>query len=139
MCFPSTAAVEQRKTSNNTIMSDEGGAGDQDANAPQGRWLGAVRSWVGSAAPQEDEAPAASSSPALSAEEIRRRRLERMEGTKTQQVGAARVHMTDNLDECGGDTHTSPPFCRRPLGALTADAGRVPAEKVCGSPLLLLC
>lgn len=67
-------------------MSDEAG-GDQDAQAQQGgRWLGAVRSWVGSAPPQEGEASAASVSPALSADEIRRRRLERMEGTKTEQV-----------------------------------------------------
>lgn len=74
-------------------MSDQGGDdAPQDATPQQGRWLGAVRSWIGTAeesAPGEGggaPAAAASSTPALSADEVRRRRLERMEGAKTEQV-----------------------------------------------------
>lgn len=90
-------------------MSDEGG-GDQDAQASQGRWLGAVRSWVGSAPAQEDGAPAAASaSPALSADEIRRRRLERMEGAQTQQVSIEK-------QPCLHHRLMLLSFCGRPLG-----------------------
>eukprot|EP00904_Undaria_pinnatifida_P013657 jgi/Undpi1/9421/HiC_scaffold_27.g11878.m1 len=69
------------------------GRNDEDESPPQqGRWLGAVRSWIGGAEdgdgaePQGTvSTPAVASSPALSADEIRRRRLERMEGSRSQQ------------------------------------------------------
>ncbi|CAM9621268.1 unnamed protein product [Scytosiphon promiscuus] len=74
-------------------MSDQGGDDAQDGTPqPAGRWLGAVRSWIGTSeegTQGEGGAPAAaaaaSSSPALSADEVRRRRLERMEGSRTEQ------------------------------------------------------
>lgn len=71
-------------------MSDDQGGDEQpkqeEEQPPQGRWLGAVRSWVGTSVPEsEGEEAAAASTPTLSADEIRRRRLERMEGAKTQQ------------------------------------------------------
>ena len=72
-------------------MSDPTGGDDAGEDQQQGRWLGAVRSWIGGAeegAPAEDDAPAPASPPALSADEIRRRRLERMGGSNTDQVGA---------------------------------------------------
>ena len=70
------------------------GRNDEDESPPQqGRWLGAVRSWIGGAEdgdgaePQGTvSTPAVASSPALSADEIRRRRLEKMEGSRSQQV-----------------------------------------------------
>lgn len=75
-------------------MSDPTGGDDAAEDQQQGRWLGAVRSWIGGAeegAPAEGGAPAPASSPALSADEIRRRRLERMGGSNTDQVGATTV------------------------------------------------
>lgn len=76
-------------------MSDD--PSDSNENKPsQGRWLGAVRSWIGGSAESGDggaaagggdrEGAAAESSPTLSAEEIRRRRLEKMEGSMSVQV-----------------------------------------------------
>lgn len=74
-------------------MSDHGDDAAQDGTPqqPAGRWLGAVRSWIGTAeegTSGEGDVPAASTSspPTLSADEVRRRRLERMEGSKTEQV-----------------------------------------------------
>lgn len=76
--------------------SDIGGNEADDTPSPrQGRWLGAVRSWIGGseggdglASGGSAAAPAAASSPALSADEIRRRRLEKMEGSRAQQVSS---------------------------------------------------
>lgn len=75
-------------------MSDDQGGGDEPPQPPQGRWLGAVRSWVGASVPDSEESKgmpeaAAASAPALSADEIRRRRLERMEGATNRQVREA--------------------------------------------------
>lgn len=81
---------------------DPSGSGrndEDDASPRQGRWLGAVRSWIGGgeegegAEPQGvTSSPAAASSPALSADEIRRRRLEKMEGSRSQQVYLLHCH-----------------------------------------------
>lgn len=59
---------------------------DDDASAeqPTPGWLGNVRSWVGAGAREPE--PAAAPSVSLSTEEIRRRRLEKMEGAKSTQV-----------------------------------------------------
>lgn len=81
-------------------MSDDppgtgGNGADDPPQPPPGRWLGAVRSWIGGA--EEGDAPASSgggtaaaapaaASPTLTAAEVRRRRLEKMEGSKSQQV-----------------------------------------------------
>lgn len=76
-------------------MSDDPTGNEGGGDAPSGRWLGAVRSWIGGTegvgdAAEEGGATTAvneeSSTPTLSADEIRRRRLERMEGSKSQQV-----------------------------------------------------
>lgn len=61
----------------------------------QGRWLGTVRSWIGGGAgsgsgdqgdDNSDAVPDSAPSPALSAEEIRRRRLQKMEASMSQKV-----------------------------------------------------
>lgn len=81
-------------------MSDDpsgtgGNGADDPPQPPTGRWLGAVRSWIGGA--EEGDAPASSgggtaaaapaaASPTLTAAEVRRRRLEKMEGSKSKQV-----------------------------------------------------
>lgn len=76
--------------------SGTGGNGaDDPPKPPAGRWIGAVRSWIGGT--EEGDAPASSgggtaapapaaASPTLTAEEVRRRRLEKMEGSKSQQA-----------------------------------------------------
>lgn len=59
---------------------------DDDASAeqPTPGWLGNVRSWVGTGAREPE--PAAAPPVNLSTEEIRRRRLEKMEGARSAQV-----------------------------------------------------
>lgn len=105
-------------------MSDNEGSGDQDAQAQQGHWLGAVRSWVGSVPAQEEEVPAANSSPALSADEIRRRRLERMEGTKTEVPIFVGSTFGDSVEDLGG-------ICQCSAGNLAGGSTVLPLRVNC--------
>lgn len=72
---------------------DDGEDGDAQQPPQNSGWLGSVRSWIGASEGEKSEegdtATTASAAPAtmtLSADEVRRRRLERMEGTRTHQV-----------------------------------------------------
>lgn len=72
---------------------DDGADGDAQQPPQSSGWLGTVRSWIGGSEGEQseegDRATATSAAPAtvtLSADEVRRRRLEKMEGTLAHQV-----------------------------------------------------
>ncbi|CAB1115989.1 unnamed protein product [Ectocarpus sp. CCAP 1310/34] len=128
-------------------MSDPTGGDNAAEDQQQGRWLGAVRSWIRGAegeAPAEGDAPAPASSPALSADEIRRRRLERMGGSNMDQPQLRKQSPSPPPPGAKDSKPTATPVSTKPgatagkeptIGAATtAAAAPAPAPVVASTP-----